>query len=57
MGDLELGYEAMDFPAHPDWFMFGYTAAPGSPSEERLRLLGSLAQESAPADDRRTTTG
>ena len=47
VGDLELGYEAMDFPAHPDWFMFGYTAAPGSPSEERLRLLGSLAQESA----------
>ena len=57
VGDLELGYDAMDFPAHPDWFMFGYTAAPGSPSEERLRLLGSLAQESAPADDRRTTTG
>jgi len=57
VGDLELGYEAMDFPAYPDWFMFGYTAAPGSPSEERLRLLGSLAQESAPADDRRTTTG
>ncbi len=57
VGDLELGYEAMDFPAHPDWFMFGYTAAPGSPSEERLRLLGSLAQEAASADDRRTTTG
>src|SRR5699024_1643748 len=27
VGDLELGYEAMEFPAHPDWFMFGYTAA------------------------------
>jgi hypothetical protein len=23
--------------------MFGYTAEPGSPTEERLRLLGSLA--------------
>ena len=62
VGDLELGYEAMDFPAHPDWFMFGYTAAPGSPSEERLRLLGSLGQESADgarstADGRSTTAG
>ncbi len=43
VGDLELVYEAMDLPANPDWFMFGHTAEPGSPSEERLRLLGSLA--------------
>lgn len=61
VGDLELAYEAMDFPAHPDWFMFGYTAAPGSPSEERLRLLGSLAEGAADADAsgtlRSSTTG
>ncbi len=43
VGDLELSYEAMELPAHPDWFMFAYTAEPGSPTEERLRLLGSLA--------------
>jgi transcriptional regulator with XRE-family HTH domain len=43
VGDLELVYEAMDFPANPEWFMFGYTAEPGTPSEERLKLLGSLA--------------
>ncbi|MFC0675201.1 helix-turn-helix transcriptional regulator [Brachybacterium hainanense] len=43
VGDLELVYEAMDFPAEPEWFMFGYTAEPGSPSEDRLKLLGSLA--------------
>lgn len=43
VGDLELVYEAMDLPANPDWFMFGYTAEPGSPTEERLKLLGSLA--------------
>ncbi|WP_442878151.1 helix-turn-helix domain-containing protein [Brachybacterium sp. J144] len=50
VGDLELGYEAMALPAHPDWFLFGYTAEPGSPSAERLRLLGSLAETSpAPA--------
>jgi hypothetical protein len=43
VGDLEFSYEAMELPAHPEWFMFGYTAEPGSPTEERLRLLGSLA--------------
>ena len=43
VGDLELSYEAMDLPANPDWFMFAYTAEPGSPTEERIRLLGSLA--------------
>lgn len=45
VGDLELVYEAMDLPADPEWFMFGYTAEPGSPSEDRLTLLGSLAAE------------
>ncbi|WP_145942766.1 helix-turn-helix domain-containing protein [Corynebacterium glyciniphilum] len=43
VGDLELVYEAMDLPANPEWFMFGYTAEPGSPTEERLKLLASLA--------------
>jgi transcriptional regulator with XRE-family HTH domain len=43
VGDLELSYQAMEFPANPDWFMFAYTAQPGSASEERIRLLGSLA--------------
>lgn len=43
VGDLELSYQAMDLPAHPQWFMFAFTAEPGSPTEERLRLLGSLA--------------
>lgn len=43
VGDLELVYEAMELPANPDWFMFGYTAEPGSATEEKLHLLGSLA--------------
>jgi transcriptional regulator with XRE-family HTH domain len=43
VGDLELQYEAMDLPADPEWFLFAYTATPGSPTDERLRLLGSLA--------------
>ncbi|WP_129658344.1 helix-turn-helix domain-containing protein [Rothia halotolerans] len=43
VGDLELSYEAMELPTNPDWFMFAFTAEPGSPSEERLKLLGSVA--------------
>lgn len=42
VGDLELDYESLDLPANPDWFMFAHTAAPGSPTDERLRFLGSL---------------
>ncbi|MDN6845868.1 MAG: hypothetical protein L0M05_14030, partial [Corynebacterium variabile] len=48
VGDLELVYEAMHLPANPEWFMFGYTAGPGSPTEERLTLLGSLSATAAP---------
>jgi transcriptional regulator with XRE-family HTH domain len=43
VGDLELSYEALQLPANPDWFMFAFTAEPGSPTAERLELLGSLA--------------
>lgn len=40
--------EVTDFP---DWSMFAFTAEPGSPSEERLRLLGSLSATSSAAID------
>jgi len=43
VGDLEFSYQAMDLPATPEWFMFAYTTEPGSPTEERIKLLGSLA--------------
>lgn len=43
VGDLELTYEALELPANPDWSVFGYTAEPGSATEDRLKLLGSLA--------------
>lgn len=46
VGDLELVYEGWEFPANPEWFMFGYTAEPSSPTEERLKLLGSIAATS-----------
>lgn len=43
VGDLDLTYQAMELPSDPDWFMFAYSAAPGSLSEERLSMLGSIA--------------
>lgn len=43
VGDIELSCEAMELPANPGWTMFAYTAEPGSPSDERLKLLASWA--------------
>ncbi len=43
VGDLEFTYEGLEVPGSPGWRFYAYTAAVGSPTEERLRLLGSLA--------------
>ena len=43
VGDLELTYEAMELPADPGLTMFTYTAEPGTPSEDGLKLLASWA--------------
>jgi transcriptional regulator with XRE-family HTH domain len=43
VGDLELDYEALEFPGEPGLRMFVYTAAPGSPSADALTLLASWA--------------
>ncbi|MFE0463976.1 helix-turn-helix transcriptional regulator [Kitasatospora sp. NPDC058965] len=43
VGDLEFVYEGVELPDHPGWMMYAYTSAPGSPTEERVALLGSLA--------------
>ena len=51
VGDLEFSYQAMDLPANPEWSMFAYTSEPGSPTEERLKLLGSLAATDQTATD------
>ncbi|MFD6356890.1 helix-turn-helix transcriptional regulator [Nocardia tengchongensis] len=47
VGDLEFTYQAMELPDMPGWTMFGFTTEPGSASEERLQLLGSLAATTA----------
>jgi transcriptional regulator with XRE-family HTH domain len=43
VGELELVYEGLDLPADAGWHLYTFTAAPGSPSDERLRLLASWA--------------
>lgn len=49
VGELALAYEQLAVSAEPGTVMVIYTAEPGSPSAERLRLLGSLAADQTPA--------
>ncbi|MFE2914703.1 helix-turn-helix transcriptional regulator [Kitasatospora indigofera] len=49
VGDLEFVYEGVELPDHPGWMMYAYTSATGSPTEERVKLLGSLAATAADA--------
>ncbi|NQX12269.1 helix-turn-helix domain-containing protein [Microbacteriaceae bacterium VKM Ac-2855] len=53
VGDLEFAYEAMELPDSPGLTMFAFTTEAGSPSEERVKLLGSLAAGTAPALEQR----
>lgn len=43
VGDLEFTYEGFDLPDSPGWSMYACTSPAGSPTEERVALLGSLA--------------
>ncbi|MGW0964696.1 helix-turn-helix transcriptional regulator [Streptomyces sp. NPDC002516] len=47
VGDLEFVYEGVELPDHPGWMLYTYTSAAGSPTEERVKLLGSLAATTA----------
>ncbi|MFF5774405.1 helix-turn-helix transcriptional regulator [Streptomyces californicus] len=57
VGGLALAYEGLDLAAVPGLTLTVYTAEPGSPSEEGLRLLASWAatEEAAPAAERPPT--
>jgi transcriptional regulator with XRE-family HTH domain len=50
VGDLTLDYEALAVTGDPDQVLGIYTAEPGSPSEEALRLLASWTSETATRD-------
>lgn len=54
VGDLTLAYEELSVTAEPGQVLLVYTAEPGSPSAERLRLLASWA---AGADARDVAAG
>jgi transcriptional regulator with XRE-family HTH domain len=49
VGELVLAYEELAITAEPGLVLLVYTAEPGSPSAERLRLLASLAAEHTPS--------
>ncbi len=48
VGELVLAYEELAVTAEPGLVLMLYTAEPGSPSAEKLRLLASLAADRTP---------
>jgi transcriptional regulator with XRE-family HTH domain len=54
IGMIEVAYNTMDLPAQPGLVLTFYTAEPGSPSEDALRLLASWAA-TIPESDRQDT--
>ena len=56
VGDLTLTYEALDLPADSGQRMLVYTAEPGSPSHDAMRLLASWATTPAAATATEPTT-
>ena len=47
VGDLELAFESFPLAADPNQSLLTYTAEPGSPSEDALRLLASWSASTA----------
>ncbi|MBY6538023.1 helix-turn-helix domain-containing protein [Rhodococcus sp. BP-349] len=47
VGEIHLAYEELVITADPGSVLMVYTAEPGSPSADRLRLLGSWSTEAA----------
>lgn len=43
VGELELNFEAVEFPADPGLTLIVYTAEPGSPTADALKMLASWA--------------
>jgi transcriptional regulator with XRE-family HTH domain len=53
VGDLEVHFDALELPAAPGLTMTTYSAEPGSPSEDGLRLLASWAATNQQLDQAR----
>jgi transcriptional regulator with XRE-family HTH domain len=56
VGELTLTYEGLELTAEPGLSFLIYTAEPGSPSEERLSLLASLAATARSEEQAEATT-
>ena len=55
VGELALAFDAMELPAEPGLTLTAYSAEPGTPDEEKLRLLASWAATPAqPAEETAT---
>ena len=50
VGDLDLDFEAMEFPSDPGLILLVYTAAPDTPTADALKLLASWAATQDHAD-------
>jgi transcriptional regulator with XRE-family HTH domain len=48
VGDITLNFERLDLAADPGLTIFTYTAEPGTPDQDALRLLGSWAARHTP---------
>ncbi|MFE4468133.1 helix-turn-helix transcriptional regulator [Leifsonia sp. NPDC056824] len=51
VGDLDLAFEAFELPGEPGLRINVYTADPGTPSEDALKLLASWAATQREAED------
>jgi transcriptional regulator with XRE-family HTH domain len=56
VGDLDLTYEAMEFPSEPGLTLLVYLAEPASPTQDALTLLASWAATSGEPPQERITT-
>jgi len=43
VGDLDMGFQAMEFPSDPGLVLLVYTAEPGTPTADALKVLASWA--------------
>jgi transcriptional regulator with XRE-family HTH domain len=57
VGEVEFAYDELALTAEPGLAMIVYTAEPGSPSAEKVRLLGSLAAGPFAADEASSIEG
>jgi len=56
VGEIELVYESFELPADPGLRMSTYTAEPGTPSEDKLKMLASWVATEAPRAETTAST-